>query len=364
MASVTLSLLALLAIAPAARPPAEEVLRAQCRTWAEDPKNPWALAHGMTLDGRAFKARDGRPAAEVIVSGFLHREGTGPQADLRFDAFAADGTPVEPHPHLLVKTLLLAGYTPSQSFRASGGPVTLRALVEDLKRDFRRDAALSPHGAWTLDALSHALPPGATFTNGAGETIRFDAVMDEALALLEREQAELMAGMKAGLPQVPKRKQGIYAHPCGGMHLFQAVATHARHAAVRKAWGPRLDAQVDVLFYRLGSESRQYDAALTAAPPAYRLPVLVQMVKFHGHFLETLGRYREETGWKPTPAQLQSVTQAGALLDGAVRRLEAAGAFRDMESLKATQHQLYLDLIGDACHAAHGWSYWRNHLGG
>jgi hypothetical protein len=170
--------------------------------------------------------------------------------------------------------------------------------------------------------------------------------------------------MKAGLPQVPKRKQGIYAHPCGGLHLFQAVATHARHPAVRKAWGARLDTQVAVLFYRLTSESRQYDAALTSAPPAYRLPVLVQMVKFHGHFLETLGRYRVETGWKPSPEQKQAVEQAHALLDGAVRRLETLGAFRDMESLKATHHQLHLDLIGDSCHAAHGLGYWRNHLGG
>lgn len=364
MASVTLALLALLSAAPAARPSAEEVLRSQCRTWAADPKNPWALAHGMALEGRAFKARDGRPAADVIVADFLHREGSGASADLRFDAFAPDGTPVEPHPNLLVKTLLLAGYAPSQSFRASFGPVTLGALVEDLKRDFRRDAALSPHGAWTLDALSHVLPPGATFTNGAGESIRLDAVMDEALALLERDQADLLAGMKAGLPQVPKRKQGIYAHPCGGLHLFQAVASHARHPAVRKAWGSRLDTQVDVLLYRLASESRQYDAALTSAPPAYRVPVLVQMVKFYGHFLETLGRYRDEAGWKPSPSQLQSMEQARALLDGAVRRLEAAGAFRDMESLKASQYQVYLDLIGDSCHAAHGLSYWRNHLGG
>jgi hypothetical protein len=360
MASVTLALLVLLSAAPAAPLPAEEVLRTQCRTWAADPRNPWALAHGIALEGRSFMACDGRRAADVIIANYLRREGP----DLRFDAFTPDGTPVEPHPNLLVKTLLLAGHPPSQSFRALGGPVTLNALVEDLKRDFRRDAALSPHGAWTLDALSHALPPGATFTNGAGERIRLDAVMDEALALLEREQAELMAGMKAGLPQVPKRKQGIYAHPCGGLHLFQAVASHARHPAVRKAWGPRLAAQVDVLVYRLGSESRQYDAALTSAPPSHRLPVLIQMVKFYGHFLETLGRYREETGWKPTPAQAQAVDQARALLDGAVRRLDASGAFRDMESLKTAQYQLYLDLIGDACHAAHGLGYWRKHPGG
>lgn len=360
MATVTLTLLALLSSTVLSGPPTEEVLRNRCRSSSRALNNPWALAHGITLEGRSFMALDGRLATDIIVSDFLRREGKAPKEDLRFDAFAPNGMPVEPHPNLMVKTLLLAGVQPSRSFRVPGGPpVTLGALVEDLKRDFRRDSALSPHGAWTLDALSHALPPGSSFTNGAGETIRLDEVMDEALALLEREQAELLAGMKAGLPQVPKRKQGIYAHPCGGLHLFQAVATHARHPSVRKAWGPRLDTQVDVLFYRLGSESRQYDAALTSAPPEYRLPVLIQMVKFYGHFLETLGRYREETGWKPTPAQRQSVDQARALLDGASSRLNASLQLLDMTSFQSTQPQLSLDLIGDSCHAAHGLAYWR-----
>ena len=358
MASASLVLLVLLVAHPPAPPSAGEVLSTQCRAGAADPRNPWALAHGMALEGRAFKASSGRPAADVIVSDFLHREGEGPHADLRFEPFAANGTPVEPHPFLLLKTLLLSGYAPSHSFRASWGPVTVGALQEDLKRDFRLGAALSPQGAWTLDALSHTLPAQGSFTNGVGDTFRVDEVMDEALALLEREQAELAAGLKAGLPRVPKRKQGIYAHPCGGLHLFQAVATHARHPAVRAAWAGRLEAQLDVLFYRLGSESRQYDDALSAAPPALRLPVLVQMLKFYGHLLETLGRYREDTGWRPTPAQAQQVQQALGLLDGAVRRLEAAGAWRDLAALKAAQYQLYLDLIGDTCHAARGWHYW------
>jgi hypothetical protein len=27
-------------------------------------------------------------------------------------------------------------------------------------------------------------------------------------------------------------------------------------------------------------------------------------------------------------------------------------------ALKAAQYQLYLDLVGDTCHAARGWHYW------
>jgi hypothetical protein len=349
-------LLGLLAAAPAApRPSMDGRLRAHCLAGAADPKNPWALAHGLVLEGRRFSARDGRPAADVIVSDFLQPSG--------FPPATADGTPVEPHPALQVKTLLRAGHPLSHRFRARWGPVTLGALVESLKRDFRPDSASSPEGAWTLDALSQVLSPGATFTTGAGEVVRFDAVMDEALATLEHAQAELLAGMRAGQRQVPKRQQGIYAHPCGGLHFFQAVAGWARHPSVRERWGSRLSAQVDVLFYRLDSEARQYEAAFSAEP-RHRLPVLVQQVKFYGHLLETLGRYREETGWRPTPAQAHAVERARGMLDGAVRRLAASGALGERASPRVLPPSLTLELLGDACHAAKGVHYWRDDRGG
>jgi hypothetical protein len=354
-----LLLLGLAATTPAASPPSTaEQLRAVCRTQAADPRNPWALAHGITLEGRGFQARDGRQAADVIVSDFLRRDEAPDGRGLYFEPFTADGTPVEPHPALQVKTLVLAGVPLTRKFKAEGGPVTLKMLVEDLQRDFRADLATAPQGAWTLDALGHVLAPGASFRNGAGQTVRFDAVMDAALAALERANAELAAGMKAGLPQVPKQKQGIYTHPCGGLHFFQAVASWARHPTVRKAWGGRVEAQVEVLLYRLGSEARQYEAALSSSPE-HRLALLSQSLKFYGHFLETLGRYRKENGWSPTPPQRQAVTRAHQLLEATVRRLREAGAFQGMEELAKTQPQLYLDLVGDSCHAAAGLEAWR-----
>jgi hypothetical protein len=87
------------------------------------------------------------------------------------------------------------------------------------------------------------------------------------------------------------------------------------------------------------------------------------MLKFYGHWLETLGRYRDEAGWTPTPEQFQSIRQAGALLDGTVRRLDASGAWRTRDRLKAVSPSLFLDLIGDTCHAARGWHDWRRALG-
>ena len=61
------------------------------------------------------------------------------------------------------------------------------------------------------------------------------------------------ARFHAGQPLVPKRKQGIYSHSCGGLHLVQAVLGWARFAEVKKAWGARFDLQVALLFYRLDS---------------------------------------------------------------------------------------------------------------
>jgi hypothetical protein len=361
MLPVSLVLLGLVpATVPPAATPAAEPLRAVCRAQASDPRNAWALAHGIHLEGKGFKARDGRLAADVIIADFLRRDGAPEGQGLYFEPVTPQGIPVEPHPALQVKTLLLAGFSPSRKFQAAWGPVTLGALVEDLQRDFRAETAIQPHGAWALDALGQVLKPGATFRDGAGQTVKFDTVMDEALAALEREHAELAAGMKARLPQVPKQKQGIYTHPCGGLHFFQAVASWARYPAVRKAWGGRLDAQVEVLIYRLGSEARQYEAALAQAPQQHRLALLSQSLKFYGHFLETLGRYQRETGWAPTPAQRQAVTRAHQLLEATVRRLGEAGAFQSqsLEELSRRQPQLYLDLVGDACHAAHGLALW------
>ncbi|GHG72315.1 hypothetical protein GCM10012319_18150 [Comamonas sp. KCTC 72670] len=379
------------------------LLSGRCRQWAAAPDNPWALAHGMVLDGRDFRTRDGRPAAEAIIAGFLrqapwlagstrpppHGEGSAqvrltpgtgaavekpPRADdappplvttgaapgrLYFEPRTADGTPVEPHPALQVKTLLRAGYRLSHRFDAAWGPVTVRALVEQVQRDHRPALTTSPEGAWALDALSLAHQPGDTFRDGTGARVFVDAVMREALATLEAAQADLAEGMRAGRPEVPKRKQGIYAHPCGGLHYFQAVAGWARHASVRKAWRARLDTQVEVLLYRLDSEGRQYEAALASLPEAYRLPLLVQMLKFQGHLLETLGRYRDDTGWRPTPVQRKTVERARTALEDTVRRLDAAGAFDELSAIAAQQPQLALDLVGDTCHAAHGEALWR-----
>ncbi|MCK8496747.1 hypothetical protein [Myxococcus fulvus] len=342
--------------------PLARELASRCRAWASDARAPWALAHGMALDGRAFRAADGRLAAEVVVADFLRRtpareQTASSRVDVYFDSFTSDGTPVEPHPALQVKTLLASGLPLSQRFKTDWGEVTLRELVEDVKHDFRMAQVESGESAWMLEALSLSSRPGDSFRDSTGQRVRVDEVMTRALTALETANAELAEGMKAKRPEVPKRGQGIYAHPCGGLHYFQAVAGWARHAPVRAAWRRRLAAQVDVLLYRLDSETRQYETAWASAP-AERERVLAQMLKFQGHLLETLGRLREDTGWRPTPAQQQTVERARRYLENTVRRMDQTGLLAAPASVAGRDKQLALDLVGDTCHAARGESLW------
>ena len=355
-------LLLLLAFpALAAAPAPEAQLRSQCLLHAADPTNPWGLAHGICAFGQGYAASDGRRAADVILGDFLQKgTGTGATLPYSFARYSKDGTPVEPHTNLHVKTLVLAGVPLSTAFQTKGaGKVTLGDLVKGVQRGFVHVPGNPNYWAdvgWTLDLLAavHTPGPTAVFTNGAGVGIDLNRVMDDALGELERSQADLLAAMDAGQAEVPKRKQGLYAHPCGGLHLVQAVFHWARFPAVRKAWGKRLDRQVAVLGWRLGSERRQYEAALQAAPAPYHRRLLVQMVKFYGHFLETYGRLRAEKTWKWSAADTQRVATARALLDDAVRRLQALGAFDNQAELLRVDRQVGLDLVGDSCHAVHG----------
>lgn len=339
--------------------------------WAADPKNPWALAHGVKLFGPSFLASDGRRAVDVIFKDFLLRNalpdgGTVPGAPFGFARYAANRTPIEPHTNLNVKALACDAHLPlSTKVPVSWGTLTLQQLVDGAKQGFRhvpQSAEYWKDVGWTLDLFAATQKPGTTWTTADGATVNLDQVFDDALAELERETAELKEGLDKHLPQVDKRKQGIYAHSCGGLHFVQGVLAWAKNPSVRKKWGGRAEAQIAILFYRLESERRQYDAAYQQAlstAPQYKLPLLVQMVKFYGHFLETAARLKTDLKWKPDKAQQQTIATAKAMLDSAVRQLEANKAFEQMESLKQSQPQVYLDLIGDSCHAAHGMEGWR-----
>lgn len=354
-------------LAPAPVPShAQQVLREQCLLLAADAQNPWAMAHAIKLFGAGFLASDGRRAAEVIMHDYLERAPTPDGATLHFRPFGPgpEALPIEPHINLNVKALVVEAHVPlTTTYATTFGKVTLRELVESARQGFRHVPSSADYWkdvAWTLDLLAATQKPGARWKTNDGLEISLDQVFDDALTELERATADLKAGMLKGDSQVDKRKQGLYAHSCGGLHFVQGVLAWAKNPAVRQRWGTRVDDQVRIHFYRFESERRQYEAAwqqAVATAPQFKLQVLVQMVKFYGHWLETAARFRD-FGWKPSAEQQATIRVAKAMLDAAVRWLEAERAFERMDQLKTSQRQVYLDLIGDSCHAAHGLAAW------
>lgn len=364
-----LSVLALslsLAAAPPTKSHAAEALRTQCLLYSADPSNPWALAHGIKTFGASFLASDGRKASEVIIHDYLLRNrlpdgGVGAGAPYGFLRYAADQMPIEPHTNLNTKAMVADAKIPlGTKFKTTWGEITLKELVESVKLGFRHSPGSKEYWqdvGWTLSIFAATQKPGTTWKTSDGTTVSVDAVFDDALKELEAETADLKAGLDTHQPKVDKRKQGVYAHSCGGLHFVQGVLAWARHPEVRKKWGARVDAQIAIHFYRLESERVQYEAAwqqVLAGMPHFKLPLLVQMVKFYGHWLETVAHFRDELGWKPNEQQKIDLNRAKAFLDIAVRTLEEEKAFERMDELKKNQKQVYLDLIGDSCHAAHG----------
>jgi hypothetical protein len=366
---VVLTLLVLVVSAAPSRSHAETVLRQHCLVHAADAQNPWAMAHGILAFGARFSASDGRPAVDAITHDFLLREFSASEppsksARYSFARFAPDNTPIEPHPNLLAKTFVVDARLPlTRRLETPFGALPLSKLVESVRLRFHHAPSVPEywhHVGWTLDLFAATSKPGDRFVADDGATIEIDKVMDDAITELERETVELRAALTEGRPRVDKRRQGLYAHSCGGLHFVQGIFSWARHPSVAAKWRARLEAQVAIHFYRLESERSQYDEALQKAittAPAYRVAVLIQMVKFYGHFLETAARFRGFK-WRPTEEQSRSIFKAKAYLDSAVRDLTASSTFESMATLKKQQPQLYLDLIGDSCHAAHGLEAW------
>lgn len=348
--------------APAAPelPPFHARLVAHCRAHAADPANPWALAHGINTFGKEFKASDGTRATQALFR-FLKRNPGAEGARLYFEVATPDDLPVEPHPNLLAKTLVLAGVPLGARYDTPVGRVTLGELVAEAKRGFSTKHVRWDEQAWTLDLLGHVYPPtqNTTYMTPRAEQVDVPALHELALAALEAETEPFVAAMKAERPYLEKRRQGLYTHPCGGLHLVQAVLTWPRTPYLKRAWGPRVEAQLDVLAYRVHGEALQYQAAMKQLPEDQRLPLLVQQLKFYGHALETFGRVRAETGLPLRPQHTEAVRRARELLEETVAGLEAAGAFERMEPLRRSQPQVWLDLIGDSCHAAKGLSLTR-----
>jgi hypothetical protein len=320
-------------------------LEAWVRPGASDPTNAWALAHGLTGFGAEHTASDGRRAIEVLSHDFIRTEGEGATKRYHFPEKAADGQPVEPHTDLIVKSMLEAGVPlVARLPLRDGGGVSLDALLGELLGRLRlpADDAGWHDFAWTLGAAIGA--DRATTPSGP-------ALAEAALAYVEGQQSFLVPAMRARRPElVEKRKQLIYSHTCGGLHVMQAalqaVARHGDAAAKARALE-----QLEILFFRWQAERVIY-MRTRRENPQYAILLRTQELKFHGHVLETLALAHR---WGLLPATGENRTRAGLVLRDLAATVEALEeAYADLPKVRKSREQTYLDLIGDGCHAIRG----------
>jgi hypothetical protein len=303
--------------------------------------------------GREFKTRDGRSAIDAAASFAQPSADRPPRYSFPLEL---RGKPVEPHPHLIVKTFLELGLSPEHKLRASdGAEITVRSLLTDLRKHMREPQTDAQwHDApWWLTALE--LDPER---DDQGLT----PVRNAALARLEADDAVLASdapepfAANAPMGAAKRNKSHIYGHPCGGLHFIQAVL-RAAHASTSQDFRTRTQRQLALLLRRHAAERELYAQTLRSHPEA-RLMVSGQQLKFFGHLLETLAlaaRLGTAEGDATLTAQLAGAQRlAVSDLLGALEQLEQERAYERLSEIAAQRPQLALDLVGDGCHAVHG----------
>jgi len=347
-------------------------LRAIVERWGADPQNPWAISHALLALGPRVPLPDGRDAVTAVFELWAERFEVGGHTFVRFPRKRGD-IRVEPHAALMLKNMVEVGVSPDQQVQVQGHPHT----VADLYRGVLLSSALDPRAnrstfastndmPWALAGLAAWAPPPAPGAAPAGATpdLKWTAADGTPMSLLDfsifnasvlfAESQPLFDTMQAGAA-LQKRGQGIFKYTCGGAHLLQGVAyAHARgYTTPLVAKG--LQGQIALMFWRLTAELKLYDETMKALKEHdHMILLLVQRLKFTGHFLETMHKMAAMGLFAPTNAQKQALKGAADQVVLTVEALESQGVLKDVGALRAKDEQLYLDVIGDSAHAVRG----------
>jgi len=346
------------------RPKALELLSTVIQREAGKPGNAWALAHGILALGPRFTANDGRLAVEVLADDFLEADRLPNARGMQpYFPKTKGEVRVEPHTDLILKTFVEVGMPLDEPLTDRAGAPTLERLLRSSRLRFKASEDASKgyfvdadDVAWSTQSWCQAVDRGAapTWNNSAGKALDIQQVSMEQLKLLEREYHFIQRARAAG-ETVQKRRQHIFAHACGGAHLFQGVeACAAVGLPADKNLRSRFAQLIDAYLWRIPFEIELVDRAIRGSPRL--IPILVnQDIKFLGHALEALGKAEIDGLWHPGPEEIEQLARMEERLLVHVLQLASIKVYNaeKMASLFAREHgfQFYLDLVGDACHA-------------
>lgn len=324
-----------------------------------DPDNAWAIAHGILARGPEFRLTNQLPAVPYLFAVYAEPRTIGALTFVGFPAERA-GVPVESHTDLILKNLSEVGVTPDASFPMGASAVTAADLYRYtllktwLKASENKSSFKDPNDMpWGVQALA-AWAPDADLRWVAenGTPMDLDSLTDAMVLLLTRESKFMFDAMKAGEP-FERKGQPLFSYTCGGSHLLQGTAY-----AVARGFGKPEDrkyvsAQGPLLLYRLPIELGIYDAAISQHRE-FREKLLVQRMKFLGHWLESMSRLQILGLFSPDDLQLTQIEGAAQNLVVTIRALKKQGTFDGLDAMRTRDPQLYLDVIGDAAHGIRG----------
>jgi hypothetical protein len=302
-----------------------------------------------------MKASDGRLAIDVIVNDYVEPH----QLDAKttyysFPESSKTGVPIEPHKNLMIKKMLEAGVPLDHVFKPkkSKEKITFARLIDDAERSFAPPNTDPDwrNFAWTIDAFIRARGDKGELQAG-DRKYQLRELALRTIHRIEEEQSFLLPAFDANRPdKVEKKKQAIYSHTCGGMHLIQSGVHAAKYVQDPNA-AETMKRQLALLLFRWDAERRIYREYL-ANQPEFGALLLIQELKFYGHLLETLAFAKEDGLIEADDVMKKEVAWIAGDLLNTIEQLEPM--YAKTKELEKARPQSYYDLIGDGCHAIRG----------
>lgn len=332
----------------------DALLKEIITTYARVEDDPWILMHGVRALGSSFSVK-GERAVDFLCARFLTPQAVNGKT---YPQMSLDN---QGHTNTFLKTLFEAGIGLDHRFTLEGRQYTVGDIAEGAKALFTFDPkTTNPDDlAWSLIALSRVIPPDKdTWTNAAGQRIRFSDVVRFAFDTLDETTVQFRQAKAKGI--MPDANDKVVNFTCGGTHLVYGITTCIGNGYRDHGFPKRLKTHLDLMAWRLEADDRLIDQFYRKAAPPQGNPSGWQAVhalhhndakvKFYGHTFEILSYAMKHKLFKPTSTQSQAIERAGTRLAGAVTGIQGV----DLFEVRKASRRLYHLLIGDSCHAYHG----------
>jgi hypothetical protein len=301
-------------ISPLNQPQQEmiKVVKNVLEQYAIQGDDPWAMSHALMALGTTEKTMTDKLLIDAIfeyadienIHGkpfpVFPREFSAPQKTI----------PVEPHKDLMMKVMIEIGVPPSRKIVVKGTEFTMEDFYKGtilrsyLNPQTNDSSYLSPNDMpWSVQGIAALVQPNQTWVSSSGMMGSADFLTQFIFAVLSQETMPLKRAMAAGA-SFKKDKTGIFQYTCGGAHLLQAAAYTTARGFNNEQTDAELKTQIDLMFYRFPKELEIYDDYMKVQPDQ-KVRLLVQRLKFVGHFLENAQKMSMLGLYKPNELQVR-----------------------------------------------------------